>query len=81
MSDIERAVRIEARTFDDVKRLTRCGMGLCQGKTCQSIIAALIADLSSLPVAETFIARERMPLAPVVMEVLATAKTDERQEG
>jgi bacterioferritin-associated ferredoxin len=80
VSDIERAVvRMNARTFDDVKRLTRCGMGMCQGKTCQSVISGLISEFNGLPLSETFTAGSRMPLAPLTTEVLATADREGRK--
>ena len=41
--EILAAIRAGARTLAEVKRRTRAGMGLCQGKTCQRIIAALLA--------------------------------------
>ena len=37
------AIRAGATTLDDVKRRTRAGMGLCQGKTCQRMVASLLA--------------------------------------
>ena len=42
-SEVLAAIHAGARTLDDVKRRTRSGMGLCQGKTCQQIIARLLA--------------------------------------
>ena len=42
-SEVLDAIRAGARTLADVKRRTRAGMGLCQGKTCQRIIAGLLA--------------------------------------
>jgi NAD(P)H-nitrite reductase len=80
VADIENAVRRGAKTFDDVKRLTRSGMGMCQGKTCQSVIAGLIAEFSGQPVADCLLARARMPIQPIVLEVLATARGNERRD-
>ena len=42
-AEILAAIRAGARTLNDVKRRTRAGMGLCQGKTCQRMIARLLA--------------------------------------
>jgi NAD(P)H-nitrite reductase large subunit len=42
-SEVLAAIQAGARTLDDVKRRTRSGMGLCQGKTCQRMIARLLA--------------------------------------
>lgn len=40
--EIEEAIEDGARTFNEVKRFTRCGMGLCQGRTCRIRIEQLI---------------------------------------
>jgi NAD(P)H-nitrite reductase large subunit len=42
-AEILTAIRAGARTLADIKRGTRAGMGLCQGKTCQDMIARLLA--------------------------------------
>ena len=80
VADIENAIAQGAETFDDVKRLTRSGMGLCQAKTCQSIITKLIARIKNKPVSEILVSRSRMPLRPITMEVLAKTQRDERRE-
>lgn len=80
VADIENAVQQGAKTFDDVKRLTRSGMGMCQGKTCQSVIADLIVKFSNRPIADVFSARARMPLQPVSMRVLAEVQSNEGRE-
>jgi bacterioferritin-associated ferredoxin len=41
--EILAAIRAGARTLNDIKRRTRSGMGLCQGKTCQRMIASMLA--------------------------------------
>lgn len=71
VADVENAVAQGAQTFDDVKRLTRGGMGLCQGKTCRTVISKLIAQIRGEPVASIPVARMRMPLRPVPVEFLA----------
>ena len=43
-SEIRDAIRAGARNLEDVKRLTRAGMGLCQGKTCHRIVASILAE-------------------------------------
>jgi NAD(P)H-nitrite reductase large subunit len=42
-AEVLEAIRAGARTLADVKRRTRAGMGLCQGKTCQRLVARLLA--------------------------------------
>ncbi|HWR08189.1 (2Fe-2S)-binding protein [Sporomusa sp.] len=71
VEDVENAVVQGAETFDDVKRLTRAGMGLCQGKTCRTVISELIALYRGTSVADIPVPRMRMPLRPVTVGVLA----------
>ena len=71
VADVENAVLQGAETFDDVKRLTRSGMGMCQGKTCRIVISGLIAELTGKSIADIPVPRLRMPLRPVPMRVLA----------
>ncbi|MEN6414269.1 MAG: (2Fe-2S)-binding protein [Veillonellales bacterium] len=71
VGDVENAIAQGAETFDDVKRLTRGGMGLCQGKTCRTVISELIAQLKGESVAAVPVPRLRMPLRPIPMEILA----------
>lgn len=42
LADIKKAIRDGARDLSDVKRLTRAGMGTCQGYTCELLIMGII---------------------------------------
>jgi len=42
---IEQAIKEGALTLDAVKRLTRAGMGLCQGRTCRRLVSRLIVEV------------------------------------
>ena len=54
-----------------VKGFTRAGMGLCQGKSCQRQIAALIARRHRLPLASVPLATPRSPVRPVPLGAVA----------
>ena len=41
------AIEQGATTVDGVKRRTRAGMGLCQGKTCERLVAKIISQAVS----------------------------------
>lgn len=41
--EIKKAIRSGARTITGIKRRTRAGMGLCQGRTCQNLVRKLLA--------------------------------------
>lgn len=40
--DVLKAIERGARDLDGVKRLTRAGMGLCQGRTCSHLIRNIL---------------------------------------
>jgi thioredoxin reductase len=56
---------------DSVKRLTRAGMGPCQGRRCREQIAALIALDSNTTLAEVPLATYRTPVRPLTLAQMA----------
>lgn len=56
---------------DAVKRLTRAGMGACQGRRCREQIAALVALDSNTPLAQVPLATYRTPVRPLTLAQLA----------
>ncbi|KKN01254.1 hypothetical protein LCGC14_1129640, partial [marine sediment metagenome] len=51
--EIRDAIRkFDLRTVDEVKRLTRAGMGLCQGRTCTPLLTKIIAEETNKKVNE-----------------------------
>ena len=64
-SEVLAAIRDGAVTVDGVKRRTRAGMGLCQGKTCGRLIERLIAQETGISPAEILPQKSRMPVRPV----------------
>ena len=57
---------------DQVKRLTRAGMGLCQGRRCREQVAALLALGAGTPLAEVPLASHRAPVRPMPLGLLGT---------
>ncbi len=67
---------------DQIKRLTRAGMGPCQGRRCREQIALLLALESGERPAAIPLARYRAPVRPLPLGVLAeTDETGAMQEG
>jgi bacterioferritin-associated ferredoxin len=60
-----------ARTLNDVKRRTRVGMGMCQGRWCSQAVAALVAEQTGQPLAALAPMTARPPVQPVALGVLA----------
>jgi hypothetical protein len=57
---------------DQIKRLTRAGMGLCQGRRCREQIALTLAETSATPLAKIPLASYRAPVRPLPLNLLAT---------
>lgn len=56
---------------DQIKRLTRAGMGQCQGRRCRDQVACLLAQQQGVPLAAVRPASFRAPVRPVPLGVLA----------
>ncbi|MEW6264005.1 MAG: (2Fe-2S)-binding protein [Thermodesulfobacteriota bacterium] len=70
--EIKAAVRSGLRTLNGVKRVTRAGMGLCQGQTCQRLVTQILAGELGLPPDGIEPATARAPVRPVRLSVFAT---------
>ncbi len=56
---------------DQIKRLTRAGMGQCQGRRCRDQIACLLATQQDVPLSAIPVASFRAPVRPVPLRILA----------
>jgi thioredoxin reductase len=63
---------------DQVKRLTRAGMGVCQGRRCREQVAALLALGAGVGLRDIPLASHRAPVRPIPLSVAAA--TDEPAE-
>jgi thioredoxin reductase len=63
---------------DQVKRLTRAGMGVCQGRRCREQVAALLALGAGVRLRDIQLASHRAPVRPVALS--AVAETNEPAE-
>lgn len=76
--ELRDAIReLDLRTADDAKRLTRAGMGLCQGRTCEPLIKRILAEEIGTKVSELLPLSRRPPLRPVKIGLLATEEEKE----
>ena len=64
------AISDGATTVDGVKRRTRAGMGLCQGKTCERLVARIIAEQTGRPMSEILPPKSRIPVRPVKIGII-----------
>ncbi|MCW4038906.1 MAG: (2Fe-2S)-binding protein [Candidatus Bathyarchaeota archaeon] len=75
VKEVVEAIRLGADSFDAVKRVTRAGMGLCQGRTCQHLIERLITEETGLKTGELQPISIRPPLRPTALKNIAGMKT------
>lgn len=54
---------------DQVKRLTRAGMGPCQGRRCREQVAALLALEAAAPLSAISLASHRAPVRPLSLAI------------
>jgi sarcosine oxidase subunit beta len=59
------------RTTDELRRVARCGMGQCQGRTCRGLVAQELARATGRGVAEVEPCTFRPPSRPVTIGALA----------
>lgn len=71
LGDVRRAVADGFTTPAGVKKATRCGMGICQGSTCRTILVEVLAAVTGRPRAHIPLPSVRMPLKPVFLGTLA----------
>ena len=71
--EIKDAIRSGMRTLNGIKRITRAGMGLCQGQTCQRLVTQILAQELGVNPAEVEPTTARGPVRPLRLEVFANS--------
>ena len=75
-SDIEALIDAGYESFDEVKRILRCGMGACQGRGCQRYVLGLIARRKGMPLGSLRPQTARSPVRPTPLSVFAEAEEE-----
>jgi NAD(P)H-nitrite reductase large subunit len=81
VGEVLQAIENGARDIDAVKRLTRAGMGLCQGRTCSVLVRQLLKWKLNLPDAELPSATTRPPVRLVPSQAFLEAKEQLERSG
>jgi len=76
---IREAVETGHGSSNDVKYLTRCGMGACQGRQCANAVAHIVADAGGEAVSESSHYRGRPPVSPLTLKQLASLTKENGQ--
>ena len=72
--EIVALVRKDVLSIEEIKRLTRAGMGHCQGRTCKKLIAQIIARETGKQLSEILFSTTRPPIKPVSLKTVASRK-------
>ncbi len=71
LDEIRRLIAAGYTTLDEIKRITRCTMGPCQGRTCRQLVLEEIARATGRDVASLAPTRFRPPTKPVQLRGIA----------
>ncbi len=72
--EIKDAIKKGMHSVHGIRRVTRAGMGLCQGQTCGTLVAQMLSREAGIPAADIIPATARGPVRPVPLEVFANSK-------
>lgn len=77
LGEIRRLISEGYHTIDEIKRISRAGMGQCQGRTCRHLIARELARALGVPQEEVEMPIFRPPTRPVLLSTIARGEGDE----
>lgn len=80
-AEVRACMRSGCSTPKAVKDWTRAGMGLCQGRTCRSLITQLIVEETGASAENVPRPRVRPPIKPVPIEALAQSEAPEGESA
>jgi NAD(P)H-nitrite reductase large subunit len=70
LDQILEAIRSGLSTMEELKRILRCGMGQCQGKSCGLLIAQLLARETGKNVGDVLQPSTRPPFKPIPLKAI-----------
>ena len=81
LTDIRQAIDEGYNTIDEIKRVTRAGMGPCQGRTCRSLIAFELSRHFRIPMEDIVMPTFRPPLKPVKLGSFVNPEIESGRPG
>lgn len=77
LEEIRDMIKEGFTSLDEIKRISRCGMGPCQGKTCSQIIAREIAAITGKKMEDILLPTHRAPIGGIKLGELVGDKHEE----
>ena len=76
-ADIKEVISQGVTTMNEIKRLTRAGMGLCQGKTCGRLVTGILARETNQTLQELKPSTSRPPTRVLPLGTLSSTTQDD----
>ncbi|MBS3873976.1 MAG: (2Fe-2S)-binding protein [Firmicutes bacterium] len=70
LADVRALIEKGYRTLDELRRISRLGMGPCQGRTCRPLVQREL-QLSGIPLKQQSVGVFRPPAVPVALGAIA----------
>jgi NAD(P)H-nitrite reductase large subunit len=80
LKEIEDLIDQGITDIEEIKRITRVGMGPCQGRTCIPLVISIIARKTGKKPEEISVPATRVPVRPVMMGVLTGDMGDDDEK-
>jgi bacterioferritin-associated ferredoxin len=78
LKEIRDLIRKGYTTLDEIKRLSRAGMGQCEGKTCRTLIMQEIAKATGKTMEEIDVPTFRPPIVTVPLKLIVEESKNEK---
>ncbi|NLC11403.1 MAG: (2Fe-2S)-binding protein [Firmicutes bacterium] len=79
LSDIRKKINYGITSIEEIKRLTRCGMGPCQGRTCRDLLIKEIAAATGQSIEDVGMTTFRPPVKPIKLKSMLGVDDDEKE--
>jgi len=81
LEEIEKLIDEGYTELEEIKRLLRCGMGPCQGRTCTRLIAQIISRRTGTPMSKIRFPKNRPPIRPVPLALFNKPTSSEEKSA
>lgn len=77
LEEIEALIEKGYTSMEEIKRITRCGMGQCQGRTCRTLLLTELAKATKTNPADIIMTTFRPPAKNIKMSVILEGTENE----
>ncbi len=78
LAELRKLIQDGYRTVEEIKRISRAGMGPCQGRTCSQLILREISNYTGQDIAELDVCVSRPPVSGIkIKQILSGGETND----